>query len=688
MKKNRLTGIKNRILTFLLAVCMIFPAGWSMAPMNCEAAEAKTLTLTEAKKLAVANSASYEKVESQLSVKQASLSQAYRSIREKQKNMSTFRWSPLLSFKFPTKPDLSEAYEFQFKPIEIQSEIDSLEHQLTDVVLEEYEKVSTLFVDAVILEESIRFNENRLAVFEEQLVKDKAKLKLGEASQNDIDILNTNITSLQNKIAEDRRSYEQSKKKLSDAIGMDVTTGYSFENPFVSAEISRTQLQDLIQYTLDHDQSYYDVCMSENTALISLRTNYNLMNGQYGNKMNYISGYVNQVYAGTKVNKKAFKSAYEVFLQKIDEPWQGKKKILFIRIPKEWFKGAISGIRYVEDEPYALYEAALEYEDARLERENAQKDLTDEVTDTFENYVSLRNAYLAAVEAVNKAEKSLTAAESLNKLGELTNEEFTTEKEDYEELQNEMFSALADYTKALYSFDRLTCGGVSILLADAGADLKAGGEGNSYVETEYENGAYYYMESIIEQEQFRLNVYIPDDFNVEVTHFELWCDGKQIGERTEIDKSIRHLALTTESIDKAFIRFYNDTEFVDDCEIDPSQQSGELQIVSQYTAAGGTGDRELGEYSLTVNAATGIATVELSPRQDREIAYYRISTSDGVYLTGDSYYSTEKSFRYLSLLENGIADLNIEFYDASKNKIYEGHFETAGNKLMENSTED
>ena len=688
MKKNGLTEIKNRTLTLLLAVCMIIPAGWSMAPMNCKAAEAKTLTLTEAKTLAVANSDSYEKVESQLSVKQASLSQAYRSIREKQKNMSTFRWSPLLSFKFPTKPDLSEAYEFQFKPIEIQSEIDSLEHQLTDVVLEEYEKVSTLFVDAVVLEESIRFNESRLAVFEEQLVKDKAKLKLGEASQNDIDILNTNITSLQNKIAEDRRSCEQIKKKLSDAIGMDVTTGYSFENPFVSAEISRTQLQDLIQYTLDHDQSYYDVCMSESTALISLRTNYNLMNGQYGNKMNYISGYVNQVYAGSKVNKKAFKSAYEVFLQKIDEPWQGKKKILFIRIPKEWFKGAISGIRYVEDEPYALYEAALEYEDARLERKNAQKDLEDEVTDTFENYVSLRNAYLAAVEAVNKAEKSLTAAESLNKLGELTNEEFTTEKEDYEELQNEMFSALADYTKALYSFDRLTCGGVSILLANAGADLKAGGEGNSYVETEYENGAYYYMESIIEQEQFRLNVYIPDDFGVEITHFELWCDGKQIGERTEIDKSIRHLALTTESIDKAFIRFYNDTEFVDDCEIDPSQQSGELQIVSQYAAVGGSSDRELGEYTLTVNAATGIATVELSPRQDREITYYRISTSDGVYLTGDSYYSTEKNFRYLSLLENGIADLNIEFYDASKNKICEGHFETADNKLMENSTED
>lgn len=683
MKKGRLAEMKNRTVTLLLAVCMIFPVSWSMASVKCQAAETKTLTLSQAKKLAVANSSSYEKVESQLSVKQASLSQAYRSIREKKKNMSTFRWSPLLSFKFPTKPDLSEAYEFQFKPIEIQSEIDSLQHQLTDVVLEEYEKVSTLYVDVVVLNESISFNEKRLEVFEEQLVKDKAKLKLGEASQSDIDILNTNITSLQNKIATDRRSYEQRKKKLSDAVGMDVTTGYSFVNPFVTAEISRTQLQDLIQYTLDNDQSYYDVCMAESTALISLRTNYNLMSGQYGSKMNYISSYVNQVYAGTKVNKKAFKSAYEVFLQKIDEPWQGKKKILFIRIPKEWFKGAISGIRYVEDEPYALYEAALEYEDARLERESAQKDLTDEVADTFENYVSLRNAYLAAVEAVDKAEKSLAAAESLNKLGELTNEEFTTEKEDYEELQNEMFSALADYTKALYSFDRLTCGGVSILLSGAGADLNAGGEGNSYVEAEYEDGACYYMESIIEQEQFRLSVYIPEDFSVEVTHFELWCDGEQIGERTATDKSIRHLTLATESIDRAFIRFYNDTEFVDDCEIDPSQQSGELQIVTGYTATGESGDRELGEYSITVNEATGIATVELSPGQDKEIAYYRISTSDGVYLTGESYYSIEKSFKYLSLLENGIEDLKIEFYDGSKNRAAEGYFEAAGNRIME-----
>lgn len=682
MKKHRPGRVKNRIWSLLLAGSMVLSAAWLSVPQRCQAAGGKTLTLSQAKRLAVANSDSYEKVESQLEVKKASLSQAYRSIREKKKNMSTFRWSPLLSFKFPTKPDLAEAYEFEFKPIEIQSQIDSLEHQLTDVIMEEYEKVSTLYVDVVVLEKTISFNETRLETFEGQLVKDLAKQKLGEASQSDIDILNTNIESLTNKIAADRRSLEAAKKKLSDAVGMDVTTGYTFQDSFVSAEIPRSRLEELTQYTLDHDQSYYDVSMAQQTALISLRTNYNLMSGQYGSKMNYISGYVNQVYAGTKVNKKAFKSAYETFLQKIDEPWWGKKKILFIRVPKEWFKGAISGIRYVEDEPYALYEAALEYEDARLERESAEKDLRTEVADTFENYVSVRNAYLSAVKAVEQAEKSLAGAGVLNRLGELTNEEYTSEKEDYEEKQNDMFSALADYTKTLYSFDRLTCGGVSLLLESASADLTAGGEGNSYVVAEYADGACYYIESIIEQEQFRLSVYFPDDFEVEITHFELWCDGEQIGARTAVDKSIRHLALATEGVDNVFLRFYNGETFVDDCTIDASQQSGSLQITAGYSQKSDDGDKVLGQYSIAASGQTGMISVTVTPA-DADTAYYRIRNQEGSYLTGDTYYAVDKSFKYLGIMEKGLSELSIEFYDKSRNKIAEGSFDTAGSRIVE-----
>lgn len=674
---------KNRILFFLLSGCLIFQACFLAVPQTCQAQTQRTLTLSQAKSLAVANSEDYEKTESELAVKQASLSQAYRTIREKKKNMSTFRWSPLLSFKFPTSPDLAEAYEFEFKPIEIQSEIDSLNHKLTDIKLAEYETVSSLYVDVVILEQTIAFNEERLENFQSQLVKDRAKLRYGQATQNDIDVLQANITSLTDQIAGDRRSLSQNKSKLSDAVGMDVSTGYTFEDPMITADISREKLEELTQYTLDHDQTYYEACMTEQTSLTSLKTNYNLMNGQYGKYMNRISGYINQVYAGNKVNKKAFKSDYETFLKEIDAKWQGNIRILFIKIPKEWFKGEISGIRYVEDEPYALYEAALEYEDARLARENTEMDITDQVADSFENYISMRNAYLKAKQNALAAGESLKASATLNRLGELTNEEYTSEKEDYEGLQTDMLSALADYSKALYSLDRLTCGGVSLLMDHQDADLTAGDEGNSYVRAEYEDGPYYYIESIIEQEQFRLSVYVPEDCGVTVTDYELWCDGEQIGERTATDKSIRHLALSRESVERAFLRFYNGDTFVDDCEIDPAAAGGKLTFVTDYTPI--AQETELGEYTYSANAKTGMVTLGFSLYED--VSYYRILASDGKYLNSGKYYGTDQEFQYLNLLKDSLAELKIELYDENRSELYEGYFDTADNKLMENRRE-
>lgn len=678
--------LKNRITVCFLSLSIVMPLGLAAFPMDTCAATTKTLTLSQAKSLAVANSESYENIESKISAKEASLSQAYRSIKEKKKNLSTFRWSPLINFKFPTKPDLSEAYGFEFKPIEIQSQIDTLKHQLTDIVLKEYETISSLYVDAVVLEDTIAYNQKQLDSLQEQLIKDKAKLKLGQASQADVDILTKNIESLTQKIAADSRSLEQKRGKISDKIGMDISTGYRLVNPLISAEISRNRLEELIQYTLDHDQSYYDACMAETTAKISLRTNYQLMKEQYGKKMDIISGYIEQAFAGTKVKKKPFKQDYEDFLKEIDKPWQGKLRILFIKIPKEWFKGAISGIRYVEDEPYALYEATLEYETARLEKEICKNEVTTAVKEAFENYVSMRNAYLAAVKSVKEAEKSLDASLRLNRLGEMTNEEYTSEREDYEDLMQSCFSALGDYSKALYSLDRTTCGGVTLLLRNQNVDLTIGEEGNSYVKAEYAGGAYYYITPIISEEQFRLYVAIPDDFEIDITHYELWCDGEKIGERTSIDQSIRHMMLSTEQVKSAFLRFYNNGKLVDDCEIDVSAQSGELKIVSAYSKTEEKNKKVLGDYKVTANGKIGTIRMELTLYQD-EVAFYRILTKDGQYLTGERFYDVQKSFTYLELLQPNLGDLTILLYDEQQNKLNVAGFDTATGKIVEQQGE-
>ena len=63
------------------------------------------LTLSTAKRMALANSEKIENLEVQMMAKDAAVNSAIRSLKEKERNMATFRWSPLLSFKFPTKPE-------------------------------------------------------------------------------------------------------------------------------------------------------------------------------------------------------------------------------------------------------------------------------------------------------------------------------------------------------------------------------------------------------------------------------------------------------------------------------------------------------------------------------------------------------------------------------------------------------
>ena len=681
-------GRRRQAVIAFMALLLCMTEVLSAVPLSVQAKTNKVLTLDAAKKMAVANSTKMEQLESKLEVKEVSLKQAVKSIQLKKKNMSTFRWTPLLSFKFPEKPDLSESFEFTYKPLQIQSEIDSLNHQRTDQVLAEYEKVSNLYVDIIVYEEKISFNEERIEAMKKTLQKNRARLLTGEANESDISSMEKTIKSLESKVAGDRRSYENTKKKLSNAIGLDVTTGYTFENPFVKAEISRSKLSGLKQYTLERDQTYYDASMEATMALVALRTNNSLMQSHYSSsEMSYISQYINQALNGEKINSRAFKKQYDKFLQEVDKPWTGSYRIWFIRIPKEWFKGSLDGVRYVEDEPYALYESALAYQEARLAREAAEEDLKSSVEESFNNYISVRNSYLTYVEDVATSREQLQKDRILNQLGEMTYEEYQSAAEDYEELENSMFDALALYTQTLYSFDRLTCGGVTALLSGTDAEMAAAEGGQSYVVEEYAEGAHYYIRPIVQEEKFELGVTIPDDFEVTITAYELWCDNTRIGERTPIDKTIRHLGLAKDSITTAKLRFYNEDEFVDDCEIDPDSYSGPLSIVSSYQVVAGE-QNEIGTYTALTNMTTGMLELKLNLEGDSEVQFYRLISSDGSPLSTGKLLEISKKFQYLPLLTDSLDQVTVEFYDSEEKLLYTGRFDTTNQKIMKEPKEE
>ena len=68
----------------------------------------------------------------------------------------------------------------------------------------------------------------------------------------------------------------------------------------------------------------------------------------------------------------------------------------------------------------------------------------------------------------------------------------------------------------------------------------------------------------IADNMFEFGIYIPDDFQTDITHYELWADDYQIGTRTEVNKRIRHLMITMDNVEQFCIRVYSDEEFIDE----------------------------------------------------------------------------------------------------------------------------
>lgn len=680
-----LAGIMSIVLVLNAPVC--YPvSGITLTQQDTVIPSGKTITIAQAKSLGLSNSSTYSSLQSKLALAQIRYSQSVKSLQLKKKNQSTFRWTPLLNFKFPEDPTLEEEVEYTYKPLELQSDIDVLKHQILDNRYAVYEEVSLLYVECYTLQEKIAFYEARLNTLLETQEKNQARLMTGQATQNDIDKITSDVEKVQSQLLGDMRSYETAKDKLSDAMGLDVRSGYTFMNPYVSAEITRDDIEEILNETYERDQGYYEAQVNTSNALLELNTNNQLMSNKYGTNMNLINSFVQQVLNGEKVDQAAFRLKYDEFLKKIDEPWQGSFKILFIKIPKEWKKGEVDGIRYVEDEPYALYEAALNYKDIYDEEQQVKKDLETEVTDSFNNYISVRTTYESLKAQVEEAQETLLKDTAKNLMGQFSYEELADEQTEYADMQMEELEALAEYTKTLASFDRLTCGAITDRLEalDSGS-IDAMGGGISYVVEEEEEGAYYYIHSLASDNAFEFGLYIPEDLGATITAYELWVNGTQIGDRTDISRSIKHLALSIDSVDSAFVRLYNQDTVIDDCEIDTSVYSGKLVITTGYRIESDE-SKVIGTYTLNTSTVTGMASLDIQTDKT-EIQYYDIQTAEGTYLANRKRVPIQTGFKYLGLISSDISSLTFCFYGSDQELLYECQADVESRQLVEKKTE-
>lgn len=676
--------------TFMMLIIAVIMVG-AQSPQAVLAVGKNTIDISVIKSAALYQSAAYEQVENKLELAQAKYVQSVKKLKLKEENQRSFRWSPLLNFKLPEKPDLADEFDYTYTPLALQSEIDQLEHERGDTVYAVYEAVELNFVEAYHLQEMIAFNEERLDAARRTLQKNRARFAIGQAKESDITAMEQKVDRLEKTIAADMRSLSAVTEKLGNQTGLNLSS-YTFVSPYVDAKMDRQMLESLIEYTLDHSDTYYKAQCAAGNALLALNTNYDLMKKQYGAaNMSLIDTYVNQAKNGEKVSTRAFKSAYNRLLTAVDDPWRGNFKILFIRIPKVWRKGAIDGVRYVEDEPLALYESAIEYQNARAEETAAKNEITGQVKDTFENYVSAKNACVNIRESIDRKKEELEKGAALNALGQMTFEEYQEVQEEYESLQADYLQAQADYSGILYSFNRLTCGRVKDFFTGDGMGMTVGEGGTSYVVADEGEGVYYYIRTLASGTAFELGIDVPEDYDeVSITDFELWVrlgtEQVQVGGRIPVDGRLKHLQLDIGSVDRVFIRLYNGGEFIDDCDIRPSEYSGRLNIVTGYRIEKGE-DSKLGTYAVETTD-TGLALLSITPKAGEGIAGYTIQDADGVSLLDGSVVPVKEAFRYLSAAANDLEELTILFYNAEGEELCKARFQTSDNTIRREDSND
>lgn len=665
---------KRRIVSFILCIALAAGITEHMFVLRSFGA-GRTLNVAQAKTMALADNSDYNKLKSKLLLSQVKYQETVKAVRLKKKNMSTFRWTPLLSFKFPESPDLAEEFEFTYKPLQVQSEISSVEHELSVLKYKVFEEVGNKFTEVYTHQETIAFYEEQLENNKETLKRNRAKLLVGEAVASDISMMEKKVSALESKLAEKKRGFEKAKKKLGDKIGLDVTSGYRFQNPYVETSMGRKDLKKIKDSALKNDQTYYEVKINTQLQRIAMDTNFSLMKNQYGKKMNRLEPFIKTVKGGGEIDGTALKSQYDELLEDIDAPWRGSLRILFIKIPKEWFKGAISGVRYIEDEPYVLYTNILEYQDAIAEEESAKKELLESVEDSYDNVITAKNAYETMKKESDSLKADIDTAALLNKAGNLSYEELETVQAAYEESQTTLLDALSTYTQSLYSLDKLSCGAVTDLMYPVGTSMQAVSGGDSVVMEEVTEGARYYIRTEVEDNIFEVGILIPEGYEPEVTDFELWIDDVKIGKRTAAGKVIRHLALDKENAEKVVIRLYNGKEFVADCAIDPSEYEGPLKVVKDYKPI---------EAKATVAATyqvsaerNGMMELKITPvTEEKTLSYYTVEDKKGRKLCGEKMIEIEASFSYLSLASDDLEELRVRFYDNTGKEVYITEFDT------------
>lgn len=631
--------IKRRIFTLVLVLALVLPG----PAASKGAAFPQVLTLSRAVSSAVDTSYAIRKTKREIKLKNIELKQAIQAIKDIRWKESTIQFSLIFDLTFPKPHALPKEMELVMKVPKIQAELDALNRKLEYSEYNAVMTAKTAYFNVVEVMESCSLQEKRIADAKSTYQRLNGDYVLGRASKDDVDEIKNSIPDLEKGYRSNLLRLENNKKKLSKIMNADVSNGYTFSRDFSKLQLERSQLAGITGYALNKDYNVYQTGLTRKISETEVATLRNIYSSRWGALVSEIES---EIAKNGPIDFLTFQDKYDEALESIEAPYAGyySIQILFItiNIPKEWFRSEYSGIRYFEDQKYALYVSLMDREEAIKDEEEARKNLTDQIEDGFNSLLELWNAYQDSISGIDRAKLRYEQLKQLNLTGEASFMDVESAKEDILTYENSTLSSLIAYNKSLASFDFTTSGAITRLLSGISlADAGDYASGLSWLSSEDEAGKpTWYLNTLINEYKFVFGISLPEDGEIPATHYELCTeDGKLIGERTPVNGVISHLPLVYEGTTKLIVKLYQENSLTYTAEIDAADYTGVLDLRPADRGPAPSGlpspGSLLGHWSL-VNNSDGYTSM-LVPEFDEKwnIGYYELTTAAGDKIGGE-----------------------------------------------------
>lgn len=631
-------------------------------------ANAKTLTMQESVMLALKNSPELIENSAELVKKEIELKQAREAIRDIRRKESTVRFSLLFNIEFPEEHGLPKEIDLQMKVPTLQSDIRELTKKKEDIRLAVKTQTELIYMDVLLEMDNVEFLKKTYENNKKTLQRIDKAYKLGEASKKDVEFLEKEVGTSEKQLRTAIMNFENKKEKLSERIGLNVKTGYTFDKTFSFLSIERSELESIINYTVAHDFDLYRVMEDRKVA----ETKVENLRGIYTNRWGSMVGVIEQ-----ELNKKG-QLDYEDFLRKyhkgldnIANPWEGSYKInlLFfsIKIPKEWFMLEYSGLRYFEDEKYALFVSVIEKDKAIKTEENTRKELIQKVKDSYNTLKTLEIAYLDSKDQIEELKKKYEAAQRENKIGELSFSELESVKSEAEQGETTVFNNLIEYNKSLSTFNEVTCGLIDqYKKGKLGFDRNEYASGDSFaeeVESEETTKPEWYINTILSEYKWSFGVKLPESYGI--THFVLLTkDNMQIGEKTEVSSTLSHVPITYSDSTLLIVELYKEDKKIYRAYIDGGQYGGELELEAIGEEIKKDEDAniedEIGSWEIQEVQKGLVSSISIHLKDSKLATHYELFGQDSNQI-GERVAINEKIY-HLPLVFSDIKNLEIKLY--------------------------